>query len=55
MSPVIAGRLLVDKDHAAFNAPFIISGALKIAYDLLLYASFRASSGRAHSIAYLLC
>jgi hypothetical protein len=40
LSPVFAGPLL---GQAAFlNLPFLISGGLKIVYDLLLYRSFRA-------------
>jgi MFS family permease len=40
LSPVIAGPLLA---HASLlSIPFILSGGLKIIYDLLLYSSFRA-------------
>ncbi len=40
LSPVLSGPLLA---HAALmNAPFFISGGLKIVYDILLYRSFRA-------------
>ena len=39
-SPLIAAPLLVGS--AFIGAPFVISGALKIVYDLLLYRSFRA-------------
>jgi MFS family permease len=40
LSPVFAGPLL---GQAAFlNLPFLLSGGLKIVYDLLLYRSFRA-------------
>jgi MFS family permease len=40
LSPVFTGPLL---GQAAFlNLPFLISGGLKIVYDLLLYRSFRA-------------
>ncbi len=38
-SPLIAAPLLVGS--AFTGAPFVIGGALKIAYDLLLYRSFR--------------
>jgi MFS family permease len=40
LSPVIAGPLLANA--ALMNTPFILSGGLKIVYDLLLYRSFRA-------------
>jgi MFS family permease len=39
-SPLIAAPLLVGS--ALTGAPFVISGSLKIVYDLLLYRSFRA-------------
>ena len=39
LAPVIAGPLLADA--ALLGVPFFISGGLKIAYDLLLYRSFR--------------
>jgi MFS family permease len=39
-SPLIAAPLLVGS--AFIGAPFVISGTLKIVYDLLLYRSFRA-------------
>jgi len=40
LSPVVAGALL-----ALFPAsPFIIAGGLKIAYDLILYRSFKTSN-----------
>ncbi|MEW6368137.1 MAG: MFS transporter [Acidobacteriota bacterium] len=39
LAPVIAGPLLANA--ALLNVPFFISGGLKIAYDLLLYRSFR--------------
>ncbi len=38
-SPLIAAPLLVGS--AVTGAPFVIGGALKIVYDLLLYRSFR--------------
>ena len=40
LSPLIAAPLLVGS--AFTGAPFVISGTLKIVYDLLLYRSFRA-------------
>jgi MFS family permease len=40
LSPSIAGPLLANT--ALMNMPFILSGGLKIVYDLLLYRSFRA-------------
>lgn len=40
LAPVITGRLLAQA--ALLNAPFFLSGGLKIVYDLLLYRSFRA-------------
>lgn len=39
-SPILAGPLLART--ALLNAPFFISGSLKIAYDLLFYKSFRS-------------
>jgi len=40
LSPVVTGPLLA---HAALlSVPFLLSGGLKIVYDLLLYRSFRA-------------
>lgn len=38
ISPSIAGALI---QSLALSAPFVIGGALKIAYDLLLYANFK--------------
>ena len=40
LSPVFTGPLLANA--LLWNAPFFISGTLKIVYDLLLYRSFRA-------------
>jgi MFS family permease len=40
VSPLIAAPLLVGS--SLIGAPFIISGSLKIVYDLLLYRSFQA-------------
>jgi MFS family permease len=40
LSPIIAGPLLANA--ALMNTLFILSGGLKIVYDLLLYRSFRA-------------
>ena len=40
LSPMIAGPLLANT--ALMSMPFILSGGLKIIYDLLLYRSFRA-------------
>jgi hypothetical protein len=40
LSPIIAGPLLANT--ALMSTPFILSGGLKIVYDLLLYRSFRA-------------
>jgi MFS family permease len=40
LSPVFTGPLLANV--LLLNAPFFISGGLKILYDLLLYRSFRA-------------
>jgi len=40
LSPVIAGSLLANP--ALLGAPFLISGGLKIVYDLALYRSFQA-------------
>jgi MFS family permease len=39
IAPAIAGKLL---GASMLNAPFFVSGGLKIVYDLLLYRSFRA-------------
>jgi predicted MFS family arabinose efflux permease len=39
LSPPLAGIAL---GAGAFSVPFVIGGVLKIAYDLLVYASFRA-------------
>ena len=38
VGPLAAGALM---QHFAFAAPLVIGGSLKIAYDLLLYRSFR--------------
>lgn len=40
LSPIFTGPLLANA--ALLNAPFFISGIIKIVYDLLLYRSFRA-------------
>ncbi len=40
LSPVLSGLLLASP--ALLNAPFFLAGGLKIAYDVLLYKSFRA-------------
>jgi MFS family permease len=40
LSPIFTGPLLANA--ALLNAPFFISGTIKIVYDLLLYRSFRA-------------
>jgi predicted MFS family arabinose efflux permease len=40
LSPIIAGPLLANT--ALMSTPFILSGGLKIIYDVLLYRSFRA-------------
>jgi len=40
LSPIFTGPLLANS--LFLNAPFIISGSLKILYDLLLYRNFRA-------------
>ena len=40
LSPVLAGPLLAST--ALLGLPFILSGGLKVLYDLLLYRSFRA-------------
>jgi MFS family permease len=40
LSPVLSGLLLANP--ALMGLPFIVSGILKIIYDLLLYRSFRA-------------
>jgi len=42
LSPIITGPLLANA--ALVNAPFFLSGVLKIVYDLLLYRSFKAFS-----------
>jgi hypothetical protein len=39
LSPVIAGWMLGVM--ALLSAPFFVAGGVKIAYDLLLYATFR--------------
>ena len=39
LSPAIVGRLLAN--NALLGLPFVLAGALKIGYDLLLYRSFR--------------
>ena len=39
ISPALTGQLIASQ--ALMNAPFLISGGLKIVYDLLLYRSFR--------------
>jgi MFS family permease len=40
VSPVISAPLIASASFA--GAPFVIAGSLKIVYDLLLYAAFRA-------------
>ena len=40
LAPVFAGALL--NNPLTLSVPFIVSGGLKIVYDLLLYRSFRA-------------
>ena len=40
ISPTLTGLLF--SIPALFNAPFFVSGGLKIIYDLLLYREFRA-------------
>jgi MFS family permease len=44
LSPTIAGRLMASQ--ALLSVPFFVSGGLKIAYDLLLYRSFRKTGPR---------
>ncbi len=44
ISPSLAGVLLASP--ALLSAPFLISGGLKIVYDLLLYRNFRKSEVR---------
>jgi uncharacterized membrane-anchored protein YitT (DUF2179 family) len=41
LAPFLAGMMFARP--ALINAPFFIAGALKIAYDLLLYKSFSAT------------
>jgi MFS family permease len=41
LSPVITGAFLANP--ALLALPFVISGALKILYDLTLYASFKST------------
>jgi MFS family permease len=41
ISPALTGQLIASQ--ALMNAPFLISGSLKIVYDILLYRSFRRS------------
>jgi predicted MFS family arabinose efflux permease len=40
LSPALAGLLI--SNPALLGAPFFVAGTLKVIYDLLLYASFRA-------------
>jgi hypothetical protein len=40
VSPAISAPLIANATFA--GAPFVIAGSLKIVYDLLLYAAFRA-------------
>jgi len=40
LAPALAGKLM---SLSMFSAPFLLSGGLKIVYDLLLYRSFRAT------------
>ncbi|MEO8167691.1 MAG: MFS transporter, partial [bacterium] len=40
LSPILSGLLLASP--ALLSAPFFLAGGLKIAYDLLLYRSFKA-------------
>ena len=47
MSPLLAGYLLTDPNSMTFSMPFIIAGALKCLYDILLWLSFRLSQGSA--------
>ncbi len=44
-APIIAGPLLASS--ALLSVPFFLAGGLKIAYDLLLYRSFRSIGPRA--------
>jgi MFS family permease len=44
LSPVLAGLLFARP--SLINVPFFIAGALKIAYDLLLFRAFRARQAR---------
>jgi MFS family permease len=44
VSPALAGVLLASP--ALIGAPFLISGGLKIVYDLLLYRNFRKADIR---------
>jgi hypothetical protein len=41
LAPFLAGMMFARP--ALINAPFFVAGTLKIAYDLLLYKSFRAT------------
>ena len=44
LSPLFVGYLLANPENSVlFGAPFVISGALKCLYDILLYISFRLS------------
>ena len=40
LSPIITGAFLANP--ALLSLPFLISGGLKIVYDILLYSSFRS-------------
>lgn len=46
VSPILTGYLIADPtNHFRFSLIFILAGVIKSTYDILLYLSFRASSG----------
>jgi MFS family permease len=47
LAPLLAGALL---DRTTFGWPLVIGGALKAAYDVILFFQFRAVSTREHAI-----
>jgi MFS family permease len=47
LAPLLAGALL---ERTAFGWPLVIGGALKAAYDLILYFQFRAVATREHTV-----
>ena len=47
LAPLLAGALL---DRTTFGWPLVIGGALKAAYDVILFFQFRAVRTREHAV-----